>query len=271
MRIKLFLEYLKNKITSFSEYIQKKSVQKSVDFNNTDYFVKPPKRVYAIGDIHGCDLLLDKTLDKMIADSENYPNAECIFVGLGDYVDRGVNSKNVIALLLNKIPDNFEKIFLKGNHEVYMNGFMHDPHHFDIWLHHGGCETLLSYGVTPPEDKPSDQKRAARELRENLPEKHLEFLNNLKNYHIVDDYFFVHAGIDPDLPLEKQTEMTMTTIRTKFLQHEGHFQGKKIIHGHTPIEDPDLRVHRVNLDTGAYLTNKLTLAVFTNNMIKILP
>lgn len=246
------------------------SAASSTDFNKTEYCLEKGKRVYAIGDVHGCDTILQNVLDIMIADSKKYPDATHIFVGLGDYVDRGPDSQNVIELLITKIPAHFEKIFIKGNHEVYMQGFMEDPHEFDLWLQYGGRETLLSYNVLPPDDRPSDQNRAAKELRDNLPQTHHQFLKGLKNYHIIDDYVFVHAGIDPDTPLDQNSEMTLTTIRTKFLDHRGHFHGKKIVHGHTPTETPELFTHRVNLDTGAYLTHKLTLAVFHENMIDIL-
>jgi serine/threonine protein phosphatase 1 len=235
-----------------------------------DYYVHDNKRVYAIGDIHGCDVLLLKALDKMIDDAQNHRDKKLIFIGLGDYIDRGSHSKNVIEILLTKIPDYFEKIFLRGNHELYMLGFMSHPQKNVSWLDYGGIDALLSYGVKPPKLNQSDLKRASSELRTNMPISHLDFLQNLKNYHIIDDYFFVHAGIDPDIHLDKQSELILTSIRAKFINHTGTFQGKKIVHGHTPIENPDLQKHRINLDTGAYLTGNLTIGIFEKNMVTIL-
>jgi serine/threonine protein phosphatase 1 len=248
------------------------NIQDTVDINpdTIDYYIAGNKRVYAIGDIHGCDDLLKKALEKMILDSLNHLDKHLIFIGLGDYVDRGSNSKNVIELLLTKIPAHFEKVFIKGNHELYMLGFINDPQKNVAWLDFGGRETLISYGVKPPMLNKSDLKRAALELETNLPNTHFDFLKNLQNSHVIDDYFFVHAGIDPDFPYDNQSELALTTIRAKFINYTGNFYGKKIIHGHTPIENPDLQKHRVNLDTGAYLTGNLTIGIFEHNRITIL-
>ena len=241
-----------------------------IDATNIDYYIGNNKRVYAIGDIHGCDVLLQKSLDKMILDAEKHRDKYLVFIGLGDYVDRGSSSKNVIDILLTKIPDYFEKFFIKGNHELYMLAFMENPHDNIAWLDFGGRETLLSYGIKPPELNKTDLKRAALELETNLPTAHFDFLRNLKNYHIIDDYFFVHAGIDPYFPYDKQSELALTSIRAKFIHYTGHFYGKKIIHGHTPVEKPDLQKHRINLDTGAYLTGTLTIGIFEHNRAEIL-
>lgn len=265
---KKILSYLFKSVAQSSDAQQDNSVDYSRD--KTDYYIGDNKRVYAIGDIHGCDVLLQKSLKMMIDDAQNHRDKQLIFIGLGDYVDRGNDSKNVINILLTKIPDYFEKIFLRGNHELYMLGFITNPHENVAWLDYGGLEALLSYGVKPPKLNQSDLKRAASELQEKMPHSHLEFLKNLKNYHVIDDYFFVHAGIDPDIPLNKQSELTLTSIRAKFMNHTGTFQGKKIVHGHTPIENPDLQKHRVNLDTGAYLTGNLTIGIFESNMVTIL-
>lgn len=238
--------------------------------NHIDYYIGDNKRVYAIGDVHGCDILLQEALNKIIHDANQHKDKKLIFIALGDYVDRGNNSKNVIDILLTQMPDYFEIIFLRGNHELYMLGFIEDPHENVAWLDYGGRETLVSYGVKPPLLNKTDLMRAAGELKNKMPNNHLDFLKNLKNYHIIDDYFFVHAGIDPDIPLEKQSELALISIRAKFINHTGTFYGKKIVHGHTPIENPDLQMHRINLDTGAYLTGNLTVGVFEKNMVTIL-
>lgn len=264
----IFIQCLETIKASVENIFKNDSVK--IDETNIDYYIGKNKRIYVIGDIHGCDALLKKSLDKMIRDAENHRDKKLIFIGLGDYVDRGSNSKNVIELLLTQIPNYFEKIFLKGNHELYMLAFITNPQANVMWLDFGGRETLISYGVKPPELNKTDLKRAALELETNLPHTHFEFLNNLKNYHIINDYFFVHAGIDPDVMYDKQSELALTSIRAKFINHKGHFHGKKIVHGHTPVENPDLQKHRINLDTGAYLTGNLTIGIFDHNGVTIL-
>ena len=267
---------LKNIFTNLWNAIQNSSKNLSnsdnlkTDTIDIDYHIGVHKRIYAIGDIHGCDVALKHSLEKMLLDSLNHLDKKLIFIGLGDYVDRGDNSKNVIELLLTKIPEYFEKIFIKGNHEIYMLGFITNPQENVSWLNFGGRETLISYGVTPPERNKIDLERASLELENNLPATHYDFLKNLQNYYIIDDYFFVHAGIDPDFHYDKQSELALTSIRLKFINHKGSFHGKKIIHGHTPVEKPDLQKHRINLDTGAYLTGNLTIGIFENNEVTIL-
>jgi serine/threonine protein phosphatase 1 len=271
--LKNTLAYLRQIIQQgFDALFNNENIDKDVkiDDSKIDYYIADNKRVYAIGDIHGCDVLLQKSLDKMILDAQSHRDKKLIFIGLGDYVDRGSNSKNVIDILLTQIPDYFEKVFLKGNHEVYMLGFMTHPQENVLWLDYGGREALMSYGVKPPSLNQTDLNRAALELETNLPTTHLYFLKNLQNYHIIDDYFFVHAGIDPDIAFDKQSELALTSIRTKFINHTGHFQGKKIIHGHTPVEKPDLQKHRINLDTGAYLTGVLTIGIFEKDTVTVL-
>lgn len=236
------------------------------------YSLKPNKRVYVIGDIHGCNHLLQPVLDKIISDSKQYLNQkELIIITLGDYVDRGPNSKHVIDLLLTHVPHYFHAIYLQGNHEVYMRAFIEKPQENTAWLEYGGRETLISYGVAPPETNDFENlNHVAGELLQKMPNSHFNFLHNLKEYFILDDYFFVHAGIDPDIPLDKQTVEALTSIRSKFINHKGHFQNKKIIHGHTPVEQVDIQPHRINLDTGAYLTGKLTAAIFENDTVELL-
>ena len=151
-----------------------------------------------------------------------------------------------------------------------MLAFIKQPQENTLWLDYGGRETLASYGVKPPQLNKTDLIRAASELQENLPKHHLEFLNMLKNFCVIDDYFFSHAGIDPEFHYEQQSELALTSIRTKFLNHTGHFYGKKIVHGHTPVSKPDLQKHRINLDTGAYLTGRLTVGILEDDKVFIL-
>jgi serine/threonine protein phosphatase 1 len=242
----------------------------NINLDETDYYVADNVCVYVIGDIHGCSHLLEKTIEKMVAHSENQHDKKLYFVALGDYVDRGKNSKKVIDILIHDIPENFEKIFIKGNHEVYMMNFMVAPMQNELWLDYGGRETLESYDVTLPNLTETELKRAADELSKNMPQAHHEFFNNLKLYHIMNDYLFVHAGLDPYISLEKQSELCLTTIRSKFINYSGHFQGLRVVHGHTPVDKPDITPHRINLDTGAYMTDNLTCAVIEHNKVRIL-
>lgn len=208
----------------------------------------------AIGDIHGRADLLNKLLKKLERRLRGRPH-QTIF--LGDYVDRGRHSRDVLNLLLAYQDCYPETVFLKGNHEQAMLDFLANPEDCVEWLDWGGEETLLSYGVEV--ERPLDLGALQKRMADTLPESQFQFLMNLKLTYETGLYFFVHAGVDPDQPIWEQSEREYLWIREPFLEREGDvFGGRIIVHGHTPVKKPDNRPWRINVDTGAFWTNRLT-------------
>jgi len=218
------------------------------------------ERVYAIGDIHGRLDLLDELL-WMIRhdDAERAPVERRRIVFLGDYIDRGANSRGVVARLIAGPPEGFEAIHLKGNHEDMMLRAPAEPDVMALWLGNGGTATLSSYGIDWNQELGAfaDYARLGESMAQALPAEHVSFLRGLKLYLEIGDYFFVHAGVKPGLPLERQTEEDCLYIREPFLSHRGSF-GKVVVHGHTPVQSPDIRANRIGIDTGAQFTGRLT-------------
>ncbi len=231
-------------------------------------------RVYAIGDIHGCLDLLEQLLEQIVRDETKRTRVKRkLLVFLGDYIDRGPHSAQVIDHLLNRLPPGFKKIFLKGNHEVMLLDALEDQETelpILFWLRNGGYETLASYRAS---DEKPDDRETPRELIQlfaaRLPAEHLAFFNSLQNSFQCGDYFFVHAGIHPDRPLDKQLERDMMWIRDRFLFSEKDF-GKVIIHGHTPMRDVDIADNRIGIDTAAVYGGRLTALMLEGQSRKLL-
>ncbi|HEX3498587.1 MAG TPA: metallophosphoesterase family protein, partial [Stellaceae bacterium] len=205
-------------------------------------------RLYAVGDIHGrLDLLSE--LERRIADDAAAAGAaRNAIVYLGDYVDRGTQSREVVDRLIDQPLAGFERFLLLGNHEDSMLQFLVDVQIGPAWLGYGGAATLLSYGIRPPSSD-RDLVRAQEELRAKLPEHHLAFLRGLQLSHVEGDFYFVHAGIKPGVPLEDQRPSDMLWIRDEFLHSRQDF-GKIVVHGHTITETPEIRRNRIGIDTG---------------------
>ncbi|MDB5653456.1 MAG: serine/threonine protein phosphatase [Tardiphaga sp.] len=215
-------------------------------------------RVYAISDIHGRSDLLQQLFTVIDVDIKTSQPARAIQVFLGDYVDRGPDSRGVLDLLIER-GQSHETVFLKGNHESFFLDVLHDPAKLSDWRQYGGLLTLLSYGVHPTMNPNSkDQVTLIKALVEAMPADHVRFLENLQPSFTCGDFFFVHAGVRPGVPLDKQREEDLFWIREDFLNSEDDF-GKFVVHGHTPVSVPDIRRNRINIDTGAYATGNLTL------------
>lgn len=225
--------------------------------------VKQPRlpegiRIYALGDIHGCASLLKEMFTVIDADLARNPVSRSVEIYLGDYVDRGPDSAHTIDLLIER-GLHHETVFLKGNHEAYFLEVLRDPTKLEGWRQFGGLQTLMSYGIQPTlNPAAAEQADLIRTLTEVMPEKHLTFLQSLKPSFVCGDFFFVHAGVRPGIPLSEQQEFDLLWIRNEFLDSDEDF-GKFIVHGHTPVERPDIRRNRINIDTGAYATGNLTL------------
>ncbi|MBN8920261.1 MAG: serine/threonine protein phosphatase [Rhizobiales bacterium] len=218
--------------------------------------VPDDSRIYAIGDLHGRADLLARMFERIDDDLARRPAERASEIYLGDYVDRGPDSRGVIALLLERATRR-ETLCLQGNHEAIFQSFLHDPAVLSAWRKLGGTSTLESYGVVGTEDVgPADMGRVRDELYERLPRAHLLWLQALRPCVVLGDFFFVHAGVRPGVPLNRQRIEDLLWIRQEFLEATCDF-GKIIVHGHTPVAIPEVRRNRINLDTGAYLSERL--------------
>jgi len=218
-------------------------------------------RIYAIGDIHGRDDLLAALLEQIKHHSENHSGRR-VLICLGDYVDRGLHSQRVIdALDQLNMPD-FETIFLKGNHDVWLLQALDEITQIHPWIETGGLATLLSYGVAIPSAGTPEQRAQAIQqgLRAALPQRHRCFLSALRPYHLEGDYLFVHAGIRPGVALAEQREQDLFWIRDEFLNDNRDY-GYCVVHGHSMEAEPQRQANRIGVDTGAYATGRLSCLV----------
>ncbi|MDP6344012.1 MAG: metallophosphoesterase family protein [Alphaproteobacteria bacterium] len=217
------------------------------------------QRVYAIGDINGRADLLRQLHDGIGADLANAEPAETTIIYLGDYVDRGLESRQVIDQLLANPVAGVNSVFLLGNHEAMLQGFRNGVREGMNWLYNGGNATLHSYGVRPPQGARGDQdlEEARAAFLEQLPATHAQFFDDLRVCHEVGDYFFAHAGVQPGVPLHLQTQEDMIWIRNEFLNSRQDF-GKIIVHGHSITPEIEETANRIGIDTGAYITGTLT-------------
>ena len=193
-----------------------------------------------------------------------HPTPNAIRVFLGDCIDRGPDSKRVLDRLVNyRVAQT--TVCLMGNHEAFLREFLKNPDILSVWRRCGGLETLLSYGLAPTIE--TDARELAYDLDRVLPSSHREFLSSLKQYFICGDFFFVHAGVRPGIGLTEQSEDDLLWIREDFLFSEDSF-GKVVVHGHTPVLEPDVQPNRINIDTGAYATGRLTCLVLEGSEIR---
>ena len=226
-------------------------------------------RLYAIGDIHGrADLLIE--MHRLIErDSRGFEGRK-VLIYLGDYIDRGMQSRQVVEMLLEPQLHGFERVFLKGNHEQALLDFLDYPEATAGWFSFGGRETLQSYGISVtfmPLLK--DMKKLAVELEDVLPDEHRDFLESgLLSWH-AGDYYFVHAGVRPGVPLEDQHSEDQLWIRDEFIDSDAN-HGAVVVHGHTISPDPEIRPNRVGLDTGAFHSGVLSCLVVDGTEQRIL-
>ena len=225
--------------------------------------VPPGDRIYAVGDIHGRVDLLERLHGRIADDAKTAaPGTRKTIIYLGDYVDRGFNTKELIDFLLdNPLPD-FAPVYLKGNHDEYFANFIETSEEGALWLKYGGDATVYSYGIRIPDDVSPEQRldHICERLRETVPERHIAFLAQLKLAWTVGDFLFVHAGVHPERPWDKQVSHDLLWIRDEFLESNRDF-GKIVVHGHSVTELPDVRDNRIGIDTGACYSNVLTCLV----------
>ena len=243
-------------------------------------FKKPPippvtpylpenQRIYSVGDIHGRADLLEQLHEKIKTDAKTYTGKKTI-VYLGDYIDRGEQSRQVIETLLSNPLEDFNAIHLQGNHEKAMLDFIEYPGAAAAWLSFGGRETLNSYGI-PLAYIPSTRKVAdlAKQLDEKLPDEHRTFMSNCLESWQCGSYFFVHAGIRPGVALDKQKVEDKLWIREDFLGSTTN-HGVIVVHGHSTNLQPELLPNRIGIDTAAFNSGVLTCLVLEGEEQRLL-
>lgn len=225
-----------------------------------DYAMPANVRAYAIGDIHGEAKLLHALLDRIVEDSATLPAAETHLIFLGDYIDRGPDSKGVVELLSRWSRADANCHFLKGNHEdALLEIVAGNEDDLPGWLRFGGRQTLASYDISERAVAMGGPFLRA-EFAEKVPAHHLEFLTGLDMKVELGDYLFVHAGIRPDVAIDQQDDRDLMWIRREFLNFAG-LHPKMIVHGHTISPEVELQHNRIGVDTGAYASGKLSAVV----------
>jgi len=226
-------------------------------------------RIYTIADIHGRADLLRTLLRAIQKDADHHRDTTHLLITLGDYIDRGPDSREVLDLLSHHPLKGFSRQFLKGNHEFMLLNFLEDPEQGRLWFQNGGDATLLSYGIDADFSLPPDSNEEESpwvvlrdKLLKKLPANHLHFLKSLQPYYQIGEYFFVHGGIRPGIPFNQQAEEDLLWIRQEFLDYPKDF-GKIVVHGHSIVKEPEVHHNRIALDTGAFYTGKLTCLVLS--------
>ena len=251
-----------------------RKTQSQVPRSHTGWWLPKGVRVYAIGDIHGRSDLLERQHALIEADfaANRVPKVHLIY--LGDYIDRGPNSHAVLEILAQILAqgtsDIVEITLLRGNHEELLLRFLGDDSVGPSWCELGGLQTLRSYGIDVGKVlAESGYGGLSARFKEKLPAHHLRLLTRLKTFFAIGNYFFCHAGVRPGIPLELQNPRDLLWIREKFLDATEDF-GKIIVHGHSPVDQPDFRNNRINIDTCAYATGRLTCLVLEGNVCRII-
>ena len=224
-------------------------------------------RLYAIGDVHGRLDLLAAMHVQIAAETMRDRTADWRIVHLGDYVDRGPDSKGVIDFLIAVSRRDPRNVMLAGNHDIGFLEFLDHPDPDGLFMRYGGVQTAQSYGVDLTANRGGVLAWATNGLRSNhaelvqaVPQSHVELLGSLAFSASFGDFFFCHAGIRPGIALEKQDSQDLIWIRDVFHNHAG-LHPKVIVHGHTPQPQAEVKPNRVNVDTLAYQSGRLTALV----------
>ena len=249
----------------------RKLFQKKVTALELGYSLPDGELVYAVGDVHGRFDLLQKMCALITADMASKAPQKTTVIFLGDYIDRGFQSREVIDCLLGLEIQGAELVCLKGNHEHMMLSFLDDPQANRNWLDVGGLAALASYGVAVEDPSGNDEilEDLAEQLRINIPSAHVMFMQNLPLYKRIGDYLFVHAGLRPEVGFENQKDWDMLSIRQAFTFSDYDF-GFRVVHGHTGVREPLELPNRIAVDTGAFATGVLTAAVLSGTQVTFL-
>jgi len=234
-----------------------------IEFSPAPAALPPGRRVYAIGDIHGCAEQLSNLHALIRKDMARRPTDSALLLHIGDYVDRGPDTAGVLEHLSGDSPvPGAEMVNLLGNHENTMiEALSGERAAATDWLFAGGRPSLESYGVNP--DSPRDSWAAA------VPDAHHAFLRGLALMHREGGYAFVHGGVRPGVPLDKQVKDDLLRLRQPFLYSEQDF-GAVVVHGHTPVKTPVIKHNRIAIDTGAVFGGLLTCLVLEDDRLGFL-
>lgn len=233
--------------------------------------VQPGARVYAIGDVHGQMPLLLHMHESILEDCASFDGDTLKIIYLGDYIDRGSRSRDVLELLSARPIPRFERVFLRGNHEHMLLNAFYDDAMAAGWLFNGGEATLRSYGIYPDRGLQAYQclPDLMAQFRQAMPQHHLDFLKSLQTYHIEHGYLFAHAGIRPGIAAPRQTVDDLIWIRDGFLDYQEPHP-YVVVHGHTPHECVEMQENRIGVDTGAFATGVLTAVVLEGDQRRLL-
>ena len=232
-------------------------------------------RLYAIGDVHGRHDLLAAMHRRIESELEYTPDSDWRIIHLGDYVDRGPDSRSVIDFLIAARARDPRNIMLTGNHDIGMLDFLSKPDPDGLFMRYGGIQTAASYGVKlsnggnwfGKSDEALSHGHAA--LVESVPQAHVDFLRSLPFSATFGDFFFCHAGIRPGVPLESQSKQDLIWIRDVFHDYPGLYP-KVIVHGHTPVPEAEVAANRVNVDTLAWQSGMLSALAINGGDKRIL-
>ena len=215
-------------------------------------------RAYAIGDIHGCLNLLERLLERIESEISDTPARKTSIIFLGDIVDRGPASAQVVERLRTYSPAGATAHFVMGNHEeVMLRVLAGETGMLPSWLKFGGAETLQSYGLDPRGLTKLPDEDIISRLRAAVPKKHRDFLHGFADSISFGGYLFVHAGIRPGVHLSEQSQSDLRWIREPFLD-DSRDHGFVVVHGHTITNAVDVTDNRIGIDTGAFCTGTLT-------------
>ncbi|MCX8998430.1 serine/threonine protein phosphatase [Rhizobiaceae bacterium BDR2-2] len=217
-----------------------------------------PGPIFAIGDIHGRVDLLRDAERRIFANLEATGASNGLIILLGDYVDRGPNSAAVLDYLVQPPPANARRIAICGNHDVAFLNFIEDPDGNTRWLDMGGRDTLLSYGIDLDHVLKRGTGALKDALKEAVPQTHIDLLERMPVCVRINDFVFVHAGLRPGIPLDQQSDRDMMWIREPFLT-EGPGLPLVVVHGHTPVPEPQVGPGRIGIDTAAVSTDRLSV------------
>lgn len=236
----------------FKKKTAKDAVPKSYDMPEGEV-------VYAIGDVHGCFIPMINLLSKIELDRRLCPAQKSVVVFLGDLMDRGPASREVIDFLMHFTPDWTEVVFLRGNHEEVMLDVMSgNIGAMRSWFEFGGKDCARSYGVDNFGQLHINPDHIMMALQRSVPRAHLEFLDSFHDAFTFGDYLLVHAGIKPKVAIEDQSPYDMRWVRSSFLDYTKPHP-MKIVHGHSVVEDePEIHSNRIAVDTGVYQGRPLT-------------
>lgn len=215
-------------------------------------------RAYVIGDVHGCLDLLNRLLERIEAEIARGPKRKTSIVFLGDLIDRGEASAQVIERLRTYSPPGAATHFIMGNHEeVMLRLVAGEAELLPSWLRFGGAETLRSYGIDPAGLASGPPESISSGLQRAIPAEHVAFLKSFADSVSFGGYLFVHAGIRPGIDLSEQSQTDLRWIREPFLSDASDY-GFVVVHGHTISNEVEITANRIGIDTGAYCTGTLS-------------